>query len=312
MVGEIGYLGDVINDKGNNDSMMEDRVKRGISAMIRIEVLIKETGLGIHTIDVHLLLYRALFVSCMIFNSQSWSNLSDKNISSLEKLQCKFLKKIVNAPQATANSFTFLEFGVLPLRYEIERNQLMFLHHIIHLEDNDPVKVTWESMKQFPDEANWWSGVKKLLSKYEISLEDAEKRSKESYKDMVKKRVKETAFKVLKLECQGKKKTESLIFNSLSPQGYLSQLYPNQAQTIFRGRSKTLAIKDHQHYKFDNNLCRRCGGDNETIHHIVNCQYDDKVDASIIYQMEEELTYDQKLQLILLSTRINDFIEEYK
>ena len=85
IVKELGYLGDILNDKGNNDSLIEDRVKRGISAMIRSEALVRETGLGIHTINVHLLLYRSLFVSCMIFNSQAWSNLSEKNINSLEK-----------------------------------------------------------------------------------------------------------------------------------------------------------------------------------------------------------------------------------
>ena len=99
----------------------------------------------------------------MTFNSQAWSNLSQKNISSLEKLQSKCLKKIVNAPQATANSFTYLELGVMPMRYEIERNQLIFLHHIVHLEDSDPVKITWENMKKFPEENNWWSGVKSIL-----------------------------------------------------------------------------------------------------------------------------------------------------
>ena len=312
IVREIVYLGDVINDLGNNDSMMEDRVKRGISAMIRIEALIKETGLGIHTIDVHLLLYRALFVSCMIFNSQAWSNLSEKNITTLEKLQCKCLKKIVNAPQSTANSFTYLEFGVLPLRYEIERNQLVFLHHIIHLEDTDPVKVMWENMRKFPHEANWWSGVQKLLIKYDICLEDVEKLSKESYKNMVKIRITDSAFSALELECHGKKKTENLSYKALKPQEYLSLLYPSQAQTIFKCRSKTLAIKDHQHYKYDNNLCRRCEEEEETIEHIINCGYADKIDSSVVFKMDEEICYDTRLQLILISTRINDFLEEFK
>ena len=97
----------------------------------------------------------------------------------------------------------------------------------------------------------------------------------------------------------------------LKPQEYLAHLYPNQSQAIFRSRSKTLAIKDHQRYKHDNNLCRRCGEKDETMEHIVNCSHDDKIDASIIYNVEE-ITYDMKLQLILVSKRISDFIEEFK
>ena len=31
---------------GNNDSLIDDRVKRGISAMIRVDALVKEASLG--------------------------------------------------------------------------------------------------------------------------------------------------------------------------------------------------------------------------------------------------------------------------
>ena len=311
-VKEIVYLGDVINDKGNNDSLIDDRVKRGISAMVRIEALVKEAGLGIHTINVHILLYSSLFVSCMTFNSQAWSNLSEKNISSLEKLQSKCLKKIVNAPQATANSFTYLELGVMPMRYEIERNQLIFLHHIVHLEDSDPVKITWENMKKFPEENNWWSGVKSILSKYEISLHEAEENSKEAFKTMVKKKVKETAFKVLKQECCEKKKTGSISYNSLKPQDYLSKLYPKEAQVIFKSRSKILEIKDHQSYRFTDKSCRRCGQEDETLQHIVNCREEDYLDTQIVYNLDDEISYETRLTLQLISRRVNDFLEEVK
>ena len=222
------------------------------------------------------------------------------------------MKKIVSAPQATANSFTYLEFGILPLRYEIHRNQLMFLHHIVHLEDTDPVKVMWENMDKFPEEKNWWSGVKKLLLDYGISLQDVKESSKESYKNSVKKKVKEKALEALKAECKEKKKTEVLNYNTLRPQEYLSHLYPTQAEVIFKSRSKTLAIKDHQRYKHDNNLCRRCGEQDETFDHIVNCLHDDKIDPSVIYEVEDEVTYEMKLQLILIASRASSIIDEFK
>ena len=67
----IEYLGDIVNSKGNNIDLVEDRVKRRevypISAMIqiKIEALIRETCLlGVHTINVHLLLHKSLFLPC--------------------------------------------------------------------------------------------------------------------------------------------------------------------------------------------------------------------------------------------------------
>ena len=132
--------------------------------MIRIEALVQETGLGVHTVSVHLLLYQALFLSCMLFNSQAWSSIREADIEKLEKIQLKCLKRILQVPRSTANSFVFLEFGELPVRYIIDKNQLNFLYHIYHLKDDDPVKVMWENMKLFTEEKNWWYRVKRLLT----------------------------------------------------------------------------------------------------------------------------------------------------
>ncbi len=72
---EITYLGDVFNQKGNNDGLLADRLKRGTKAMITISALMAEADVGVHHINILLLLYRSLFLSTVLFNSQTWSNL---------------------------------------------------------------------------------------------------------------------------------------------------------------------------------------------------------------------------------------------
>ena len=97
---EIAYLGDIFNSLGNNDGLIADRVKRGTKAMITIAALMAEIEVGIHHVNVMLLLYRALFLSTVLFNSSTWSNLRKKDLDSLKTLQLKFLKRI------TVNRFT--------------------------------------------------------------------------------------------------------------------------------------------------------------------------------------------------------------
>ena len=164
---EIVYLGDVFNNLGNNDGLIADRVRRGTKAMITIASLMAETEVGTHHVDIMLLLYRCLFLATMLFNSQTWSNLRKKDIDTLRTVQLKFLKRILGLPSSTANAFTFLEFGVLPIEFEIEKRQLMYLHRILQLCQDDPVsKLFWE-LKKFSDigESNWWTGVEKCLQK---------------------------------------------------------------------------------------------------------------------------------------------------
>ena len=142
---EIAYLGDIFNFLGNNDGLIADRIKRGMKAMITIASVMAETEVGIHYVNIMLLLYRALFLSTVLFNSSTWSNLRKKDLDSLKTLQLKFLKRIVGVASSTCNAFVYLELGVLPINFEIEKRQLMYLHRILQLESTDPVwKLFWK------------------------------------------------------------------------------------------------------------------------------------------------------------------------
>ena len=222
---KIVYLGDVVNSKGSNSDLIEDRIQRGTSAMIRVEALVKETSLGIYTISVHLLLYQSLFLSSITFNSQAWTNVKESEVMQLEKLQLKCLKKILQVPGSTTNSVTFLESGELPIRYIVDRNQLMFLYHIYHLDSEDPVKRMWESMKKLPGEKNWWYFVNRKMKKYGVLLEDVKLKSQGSFKEHVKKKIREIGLSDLREECKSKSKTQHLQYKTLKPQEYLKKLF---------------------------------------------------------------------------------------
>ena len=272
-VSSIKYLGDLFNALGNNDDLIADRVKRGIAALVSINGLMRETSMGQHTLSVYLLLHNAIFLPSILFNSQAWSNLTEKNIKELTRLQLRFLKKMMSVKLATSNAFVFLELGVLPIEHEIHKRQLLFVHHIMNLPNNDPVKKVWRYQTVLPDHNNWWSNMKKLMVKYSIHLleEEITSVSKNVFKTKIKKAVSEYAFSKLKAECRMQKKTGGLKYEEFKPQSYISTMYPDMAKTIFRCRSKTTNLKDHTKYQHSDNTCRWCGVDDETLNHIVNC-----------------------------------------
>lgn len=224
----------MFNSKGNNDDLMADRVKRGTSTMVSIQSFMRDTSFGMHTLGVFILLHNAILLPGMLFNSQAWSNLTDKNITTLTKLQLRYLKKAVKVRQAAANAFTFLEMGVLPLKYEIHRRQLAFLHHIISLSENDPVKKVWRYQTTLPEHGNWWSGVKDLLERYSIGYDEKEiaAMSKETYKKKVKNAVVDQAFKDLKCENEEKTRTKNIKYNTFKTQDYLLKLSPDVALSL--------------------------------------------------------------------------------
>ena len=101
--------------------------------------------------------------------------------------------------------------------------------------------------------------------------------SKSKYKDHVKQLVQKKALADLVIECQTKKKTKGLIYNSLQLQPYMQNLFPSQVRTVFKCRARTLDIKDHLTYKYVDRTCRGCWSADETVSHIINCNSDDQI-----------------------------------
>ena len=311
----IIIIGDIFNSRGNNDGLIADRIKRGTKAMITIASLMAETEVGVYHVSVMLLLYRSLFLSTTLFNSQAWSNLRKKDIDELRRLQLKFLKRVVGVASSASNSFTFLELGVLPIEYEIEKRQLMYLHKILQLSSSDPVSQMFWEMKKFHEagERNWWSGIVSCLSKYGLpGLDQIKELSKDCYSRKVKQVITEFALEQLQTECRGLKKTANLNYGSLKLQDYLSYLYPSQARLVFKWRSQTLDIKSHLTYKYNDILCRSCEAEIEDPYHVVNCGTESQVNTGLDILKIDSISDQDKCVLKTMLLRIASFLDRVK
>ena len=311
LVSHLKYLGDIFQKNGKNDELVKDRLKRGMNVILKIEAILSETRFGKHTTNVSLLLYRALFLSSILFNSQAWRNLTETDYSQLQTLQLKLLKKIFHVPSTTSNSFMFLELGVLPIKYEIHQRQLVFLHHVLNLEEDDPVKCLYEQMKRLPSESNWLSDVSKSAAKYGINIDEEFlcSCSKDSYKATVRKAIESFAEERLKEECSGLSKTKDLRYEGFKTQPYLLHLYPHHANVIMKCRAKCLDIKSHRPFKFTNKICRGCFEEEETLSHILNCGELEENIRPIDISSLNEMDVDMESSLISMASRIEMFLD---
>ena len=125
------YLGDIINSKGTMSDLVDDRVKKGNASVVNIFSIVQDVTFGAYTMESTLLLHNSLFISSVLFNSQSWSRLSKKEVEKLKGCQISFLKRMMHAPKSTPNVITLCELGILPIDFEISSRKLMFLHHIL-------------------------------------------------------------------------------------------------------------------------------------------------------------------------------------
>ena len=176
-------------------------------------------------------------------------------------------------PSSTSNAITFLETGVLPMSYKIHVRQLTFLHHIVTLSNNDPVKFTYQQQLLY-NAPNWANETQNLRQKYGLTLTDMEisKKSKGSWKRLVKCQVRQYALDQLNKEASGKKLCRNLCpYLELTKQEYFTKLSPKFARKIFHLRTGTIDLRGVRDYKYGvNKTCRLCLTEIETVDHVVN------------------------------------------
>jgi hypothetical protein len=267
------YLGDTFNNNGSNKDLIEDRVNKGNTCIINSISLCDEVTLGTFTVQTLLLLYQCLYIAVTLYNSQAWSKLSKNDLSSLQVNQLKFLKRIFHAPSSTPNTITFLETGTMPIKYEIDIRRLNFLHHILTLSNHDPVRMVYLEQLKYKSEPNWGNDVRDIRKEYGISKTDEEitEMTKESWKRLVKKEVKNHALKELNSELALLKMGNKLgPYAELRSQEYLDHLYPQEARCIFQIRSGVIDTKCTRKYWYEDTVCRLCNRGEEDVNHVVN------------------------------------------
>ena len=121
------YLGDTFNSKGDNVALCKHRVDKSVGSIIEIISLCKETNFGKHQIFSLMVMYQSIFLPRLLFNCESWSNLTHKDISNLQSAQLNFLRRVMEVSKSTPTAALFLELGILPVQYEIEKDAACIL-----------------------------------------------------------------------------------------------------------------------------------------------------------------------------------------
>ena len=298
------YLGDQFNTKGNNQDLIEDRIKKGKACTITAISMCDDVTMGVYAVQTLLMLHHSLLIPVVLTNCCSWTKLSPANILLLQRVQTKYLKRTLHSPQSTPNAITFLETGVMPIEFEIHKRQLNYLHKVLTLDNDDPVKRMYNELLKYPCAQNWSNEIKTLRCKYNLleTDEEIESLNKGRWKRKVKKTIRQSALTFLNNEKKKLKKCALPEYPKLASQKYLQQLQPQHARPIFQIRAGVVDLKSVRKYQYKDTVCRLCNQADEDIEHVANiCP---KVSRS---QSTIELPTNDTAQLKELAQRYLDF-----
>ncbi len=150
----------------------------------------------------------------------------------------------------------------------------MFLHHILSREGDPLIKKVYFAQVSKTAKGDWCVVVKEDLDSIGLGYLDDEKikcMKKDALKQLVTKKIKETALKVLQKAKGERKKLANLSYNELCMQPYLtpeSKLSKEEKRVWFKWRTGMIKV---QHNFGIKSLCPLCRTAEDTQEHLLLC-----------------------------------------
>ena len=117
------YLGDFISEKGLSDSVSVTVAKRKgmvIRAMYEIRSIVDDCRSNVvGGITVGLEIWEIAVLPMLLNNAECWTEIAEKTVEELEKLQLQFLKTLLGVGSGCPNPFLISETGFLLMEFRI-------------------------------------------------------------------------------------------------------------------------------------------------------------------------------------------------
>ena len=236
------YLGDIISSDGKNTENIRNRVSKGIGIVTQIFNIMEAANFGEHYFEIALLLRDSMLINGILTNADVWYNLLKSEVKELEDVDKLLLRKLLNVPETTPEEAFFLELGILPIGIIIKARRVNYLHYLLTRDTSEMIAKFFYTQWNEPTRGDWCEQVKEDLADLDIpiSFEFIKSKSKDSFKNLVKNKVKEYALTVLTKKQESHSKMEPLHYTELKMQKYLKYegVSVNQKRGLFKWRTR--------------------------------------------------------------------------
>ena len=159
------YLGDLLQHDGKNNLNITERLKRGDAAINHICNMLNDLCLGDYYFEAAGVLRNSLLLSTLLSNSESWYNLTKKDIKDLESIDVKYMRRVLSAHSKTPIEMLYLENGFTPIRFILMSRRLNFLWYILQQKPNSLLNKFFSAQLANPKNGDWVLTVKNDLGK---------------------------------------------------------------------------------------------------------------------------------------------------
>ena len=273
---EQRYLGFVLSDKGNNMVNINHLKKKSKGVIRRIFNRLESLNLQKYYLECAIIFLNSMLRSSILYASETYYNLKENEIRQLERIEEGFLRELLKTGKGCPIIQLYLEVGQVPARFEIIKMRLLFLKYILNQNQDSLIFRFFQLQLKEPVKGDWAATCLDDLKNLKIkeSLEEIKLMSKGQFKNIVKKRISESAF--IYLTQKQRKKGKEIKYLGLEMSNYLLPssygLSIDEKRKIFAMRNRMINIPANFHSKLKEEFRCICG-QFEDMKHIYSCKW---------------------------------------
>ena len=215
------YLGFVISSIGNNMVNIWSMEKKSYGVIRTIMNKLESLKLKQYYFECVIIFMNLILRGSILYAGECYYNLTEIQLRSIERIEEKFLRKILKTSKGCPIVQIYLECGQWPARFELQKMRCLFLKQILQQDENSQIYKFFQLQLNQPVKGDLVSTCLEDLSQQKIkeSLEDIKQMSENKFKKLLKTRIKENAFEYL-LKRRGSK-GQGIHYSSLEMSEYL-------------------------------------------------------------------------------------------
>ena len=272
------YLGDIISSDGKNTRNVDSRVSKALGIIASIFDVLKHVLFGRHYFTIAFLMRNVMLINGILTNSEVWFGLTLGEIRKLEEVDKIFMRRLFRVAKTCPTEAFYLESGCIPISYAIKARRLNYLHHLVTRNESEMLFKVFKAQWDRPVKNDWTEQVKddrKSLG-FETDLDWVKQIKKDKFKEIIKDKIHEKAFKDLMDRKIKHSKLKNLEYKNLEMQQYLSHgdISVNQARIIFKYRTRMSNYWNNFRGSLEDQNCPVCKKENtsDTQEHGLECE----------------------------------------
>ena len=235
----------------------------------------KEVGspknVGILTVETRLKLGEAVILQSILYNIEAFPNLTEKEITELDRVQGTMLRQFLEVPSATPYYGLLMETGWWTMEARVDYRKLMLFHNILNSDNKRTIKRIILIQKRENREGTWYTSVKKILTKYNINT-SATSTLKSKWKEEVKRKIKGHQNSLIKKYCHEHTKTRTVKEDEHELKSYLKENPVAISKSIVKYRLHMNNFPMNFKGKWSQTTCPLCNTADATTEHYLECK----------------------------------------